>query len=86
MASVIPEMIECQVLHEGEPVQGLMLLVQLKTTRKNPYTLTLGPTDDNGRGVLLRPNMEWKAAAELSFGIMDYVPLDEVSLEPLSCA
>ncbi len=77
MASLIPEMIECQVLHEGEPVQGLMLLVQLKTTRKNPYTLTLGPTDDNGQAVLLRSELEQQAAGELSLGIMDYIPLDK---------
>ncbi|MCL5280089.1 MAG: hypothetical protein M1376_09300 [Planctomycetes bacterium] len=77
MASVIPEVIECQVLHEGEPVPGLMLLVQLKTTRKNPYTLTLGPTNEEGRALLLRTEIEQKAAAKLDFALMDFVPLDE---------
>ncbi len=77
MASPIPEVIECQVLHEGEPVQGLMLLVQLKTTRKNPYTLALGPTNEEGRALLLRTEIEQEAASEMDFALMDFVRLDK---------
>lgn len=77
MASVVPEVIECQVLREGKPVQGLMLHVQLKMTRKNPYTLALGPTNEEGRALLLRTEIEQEAAAELDFALMDFVPLDK---------
>lgn len=73
----IPEKIDCVVSKNGTPVMGLMFLAELKTIRKNPYTIVFGPTDREGRACLDRATIIQQADSQLNLALMDFEPLEK---------
>lgn len=73
----LPERLDCVVAEDGNPVMGLMLRAELKTTRKNPYTILFGPTNRDGCACLDRAAIIRQADSQLNLALMDFDPLEK---------
>lgn len=73
----IPVQIDCVVQQGVNPVQGLMLRAEFKTTRKNPYSIVFGPTNQEGCACLDHATIIQRADSQLNLALMDFDPLDK---------
>lgn len=74
---ILPEKLDCVVVTDGNPVVGLMLRAELRTTRKNPYTIIFGPTNRDGCARLDRATIIRQANNQLNLALMDFDPLEK---------
>lgn len=74
---ILPKKLDCVVVVNGNPVMGLMLRAELRTTRKNPYTIIFGPTNRDGHASLDRATIIRQADSQLNLALMDFDPLEK---------
>lgn len=66
------------VRHEGRPVAGLLVNVEVKVSRKNHYRVLAGPTNEDGHALLAASDILSSAKADVDFAPMDYDPIEAV--------
>ena len=76
MDIIIPHTIECEVTDGSQPIEGLMVWSQFRTSAKNPYTIIFGPTDGLGRTSITCEEIKQWAASEIELAVMDFHPLE----------
>jgi hypothetical protein len=75
-AQPLPEALVITVETGGRPLTKAWVLVRLGTVRRNPHEMLAGPTDDHGRVVVSRLQIEENARRTIEMTPMDYVGLD----------
>jgi hypothetical protein len=68
----IPEKITIAIQVGGQPTKGMFVTLKFLTTRKNPYDLLFGPSDEHGSVGITREQVLNEARRTMEFFLMDY--------------
>ena len=72
----VPAKIETTIKTDGQEMKGVSVMLKFLTARKNPYDLVFGPSDEQGRIVVMRDQIIGEARKTLELFLMDYGDLE----------
>jgi len=73
----LPNRVDCQIVYKKNPIADLMLLIELKTVRKNAYNIIAGPSDQEGVVVITYDEIMKQAGKQLELALMDFDPIEK---------
>jgi hypothetical protein len=72
----VPAKIETTIKTNGQEMKGTFVMLKFLTAKKNPYDLVFGPSDEQGRIVVMRDQIIGEARKTLELFLMDYGDLE----------
>jgi len=74
--SNIPDKVVCVIEESGKPLEGLLIIADFNTIKKNNYSILIGPTNKNGTAMKTKKEILASAKEEKNLFFMDYVELE----------
>lgn len=68
----LPQKLQLHISTDGAPVPDMLALATIETNFKNPFTIVIGPSDEDGNAYLSREEMLEQTESTRELFLMDY--------------